>query len=490
MIEGMKVYLCLPVAALPPLPVSAIPARARRMASGTGHRQLLTPFILHEVLEPRLPKDGAALLALTAEDLYPGQGWQFVFGQASIRDRVGVWSIARLGNPDGDQETFRLCLVRALGTAVHETCHMFSMLHCTAYECCMCGSNSLEEADQLPLWLCPECAAKLCHAAEADPMARYLGMEAYCRRNGLQREAAFYKRSAEVLARASGMAAKPGPRGAIIPSMTKLPPIILPNGVQVPALGFGTWQIPEGPVARKAVACALEAGYRHVDTARGYGNEKSVGRAIRESGIPREEIFVTSKLPAEEKDPGRVRASFERTMEALGLEVLDLYLIHAPWPWERIGLDCMAQNKAIWKVFEALYREGRVRAIGVSNFNAGELAQILEVAEVPPMADQIRFWIGDTQPEVTAFCRDAGIAVEAYSPLATGRLLGSPQLAAMAERLGVSPAQVCIRYVLQKGHVALPKSVTPERIRQNLAMDFTLDLADMVMLDRLPNAVR
>lgn len=200
-VEGMGLYLCLPVTVLSAKPTSAIPARARRTTKESGEMQFLTTYILHELLEPNLPDDAAACIALTATDLWPGKGWNFVFGQASIQDRIGVWSIARLGFPDAGAEPFRLCLLRALGTAVHETCHMFSFSHCTAYECAMCGSNSLGEGDRHPLWLCPQCLAKLCYAVHADPVVRYRGLEGFCKRNGLLAEAAFYQRSAEVLER-------------------------------------------------------------------------------------------------------------------------------------------------------------------------------------------------------------------------------------------------------------------------------------------------
>jgi len=194
-VEGMEAYLCLPVKTLPALPRSAIPDRARRTLGSTGEQQFLTTYIMYEVLKPRLPADGLACIALTAEDLWAGEAWNFVFGQASIQDRVGVWSLARLGYPDQGDQPFNLCLVRALGTAVHETCHMLSMRHCTAFECAMCGSNSLEEGDRHPFWLCPVCLAKLCHAVKADPVARYRRLEAFCRENGLAEEAAFYRLS-------------------------------------------------------------------------------------------------------------------------------------------------------------------------------------------------------------------------------------------------------------------------------------------------------
>jgi diketogulonate reductase-like aldo/keto reductase len=152
----------------------------------------------------------------------------------------------------------------------------------------------------------------------------------------------------------------------------------LSNGLRMPKIGFGTWQITDASEAYGATSAALACGYRHIDTARVYGNEESVGRAVRDSGIPRSEVFITSKLPAEIKDAEEALASFETTMEAIGLDYLDCYLIHAPWPWHDIGRDCAAGNKAIWQAFEAIYRSGRAKAIGVSNFNVSDLEAILE----------------------------------------------------------------------------------------------------------------
>jgi diketogulonate reductase-like aldo/keto reductase len=152
----------------------------------------------------------------------------------------------------------------------------------------------------------------------------------------------------------------------------------LSNGLRMPKIGFGTWQITDASEAYGATSAALACGYRHIDTARVYGNEESVGRAVRDSGIPRSEVFITSKLPAEIKDAEEALASFETTMEAIGLDYLDCYLVHAPWPWHDIGRDCAAGNTAIWQAFEAIYRSGRAKAIGVSNFNVSDLEAILE----------------------------------------------------------------------------------------------------------------
>jgi diketogulonate reductase-like aldo/keto reductase len=259
----------------------------------------------------------------------------------------------------------------------------------------------------------------------------------------------------------------------------------LSNGLPMPKIGFGTWQITDAAEAYGATSSALEFGYRHIDTARVYGNEESVGAALRDSGVPRSEVFVTSKLPAEIKDPDEALASFETTMAATGLDYLDCYLIHAPWPWHDIGRDCTAGNKAVWETLEAIYRSGRARSIGLSNFSVNDLKAILDGCSTRPMVNQIRYFIGHTQEEVVGFCRSEGIQVTAYSPLATGRILRHPHIRAVAERYGKSVAQLCIRYVLQQGVGPLPKSAQAKRIRENANVDFEISSADMALLDGL-----
>jgi archaemetzincin len=192
--ELLGVYFELPVKTQKALPLSVIPARARRTHPHWGHRQILSTYVLERVLRPRFPHDACVYLGLTTSDLWPGEGWSFVFGQASLRDRVGVWSIYRNGDPTAGAESFRLCLRRTLKTAAHETCHMFSMQHCILYECNMCGSNHLAEADRQPLALCPHCLAKLCHATGANPERRYVNLITFCRTNGLAAEQDFYQR--------------------------------------------------------------------------------------------------------------------------------------------------------------------------------------------------------------------------------------------------------------------------------------------------------
>lgn len=195
--EFMSDYFGLRSVILDALPLSVIPKSAQRVHPGWGDRQVLTGYVLDRVLKPRLPKDAAALIAFTASDLWPGEGWNFVFGQASLRDRVGVWSIYRNGNADGAPDEFRICLLRTLKTATHETGHMFGMEHCIAYECNLCGSNSREESDGRPLEVCPECAAKVWWATGANPVARYEKLAAFCETNGLKPEGELYRRLIE-----------------------------------------------------------------------------------------------------------------------------------------------------------------------------------------------------------------------------------------------------------------------------------------------------
>lgn len=199
--EFVRHYFGLEVKTNDVLALSEIPARAMRRHPSDGMEQILTTYVLDHLLDPRLPDDAAAYVALTASDLWPGEGWNFVFGEASITQRVGVWSIYRHGDPDKNEAGFRLCLLRTLKTATHEIAHMFSLLHCTAYECNMCGSNSLEESDRGPLALCPECLAKVCWATGCDPVKRYRALAAFCNKHGLSAETAFYEQAIALLDR-------------------------------------------------------------------------------------------------------------------------------------------------------------------------------------------------------------------------------------------------------------------------------------------------
>lgn len=252
----------------------------------------------------------------------------------------------------------------------------------------------------------------------------------------------------------------------------------LSNGVKIPCIGFGTWKAPDGEVAASSVKAAIESGYRHIDTAAGYDNEGSVGKGIKESGISREEIFVTSKVKNSERGYKTTLAAFDKTMTDLGLDYLDLYLIH--WPasfsrfedWEQINLDT-------WRAMTELHKAGKIRSIGVSNFMPHHLKALMET-EVAPMVNQIEFHPGQMQPETVDFCKKNNILVEAWSPLGSGRMLENPTLTEIAAKYGKSVAQLCVRWCLQNGTLPLPKSVTPSRIKENGEIfDFTLDDEDM-----------
>ncbi|MBQ7344328.1 MAG: aldo/keto reductase [Clostridia bacterium] len=257
------------------------------------------------------------------------------------------------------------------------------------------------------------------------------------------------------------------------------------NGVKIPKVGFGTWQVKDGDEAYQSTLWALEAGYRHIDTAHAYGNEESVGRAVRDSGIPREEIFITTKLPSHIKTYEGAKAYFTESLKSLGLEYLDLYLIHAPWPWSNIGEDCTEGNIEAWRAMVELYNEGKVRAIGVSNFAVKDIVALTEATGVKPMANQIRYFIGNRQDAITDYCQANDILIEAYSPLATGEIASHEKLRPIAEKYGVSIPRLCIRYCLEKGTLPLPKSVHKERIEANIDLDFTIEKEDIDYLDSI-----
>ena len=261
--------------------------------------------------------------------------------------------------------------------------------------------------------------------------------------------------------------------------------VTLSTGAAMPVVGFGTWLLEDGRECYDAVSTALQTGYRHIDTARAYRNEASVGRAMRDSGIPRDEIFVTSKLPAEAKDLDTARREFETTMSEIGLDHIDLYLVHAPWPWDQIGKDCREENKVVWGFMEECLASGRVRAIGVSNFARSDLDSLLPACQVVPMVDQIRWFVGLDTSDTVAACREHDIVVEAYSPFAHGQIVDHPELVTIAERYGVSAPQLSVRYLLQRGAVVLPKATSPEHIRQNAQLDFVISDDDLAVLDAM-----
>ncbi len=260
----------------------------------------------------------------------------------------------------------------------------------------------------------------------------------------------------------------------------------LNNDTKIPVIGFGTWQIPDGTQAYDATALALKNGYRHIDTAFVYGNEASVGKAIKDSGIDRKEIFLTTKLPADVKTYEGALQAFEASMTLLDTEYVDLYIIHAPWPWTDPGSDHTEGNILAWKALEEIYKSGRAKAIGVSNFSIKDIQAILDNGTIVPAVNQIRFHVGDAEKEdVTIFCQSKGIIIEAYSPLASGRILDEPRVKAIADKYGKTVAQICIAYTLQRGTVTLPKSTHEEYIIQNADVDFIIDDEDMDFFNTL-----
>ncbi|MGI2326797.1 aldo/keto reductase [Planococcus sp. YIM B11945] len=256
------------------------------------------------------------------------------------------------------------------------------------------------------------------------------------------------------------------------------------NGVEIPNIGFGTWQIPNEE-AFDAVTIALKNGYTHIDTALAYQNEENVGKAIKSFELPREDVFITSKLPAQIKGYDETFKAFNETLSNLGVDYLDLYLIHAPWPWDEIGKDCTEENIQSWKAMEKLYNDGKIRAIGVSNFSETDIQALLDACDIVPMANQIPFYIGRDQESLLAFCNERNILVEAYSPLATGQILNSPVIVEMADKYGVTPAQLCIRYCLERGTLPLPKSTNEDRIIENSQLDFQISADDLDKLNAI-----
>ena len=243
----------------------------------------------------------------------------------------------------------------------------------------------------------------------------------------------------------------------------------LNNGVSIPVLGFGTWKAENGEVAYQAVLEALKAGYRHIDTAAIYKNEESVGRAIRDSGIPRQEIFVTTKLWNTIHSYDETRHAFEESMEKLGLDYLDLYLIHWPNPKPlRENDEWKTRNAEVWRAMEDLYKEGKIRAIGVSNFLPHHLDALLETARIIPAVNQVRLAPGVYQEEVVDYCREKGILLEAWGPFGQGELFDKTEVQEIADKYGKSVAQIALAWSLAEGFLPLPKSVTASRIQSNL----------------------
>ncbi|MGY1737334.1 aldo/keto reductase [Geodermatophilus sp. SYSU D00684] len=266
--------------------------------------------------------------------------------------------------------------------------------------------------------------------------------------------------------------------------MATVPTIRLNNGVEIPQLGFGVFQIPPDQTV-EATRTALEVGYRHIDTAEMYGNEKEVGQAVRESGIDRSEVFVTSKLNNGYHRRDDALRAFDQTMADLGLEYLDLFLIH--WPLPTIDVDYVET----WKAMEEIYAGGRCRSIGVSNFNPHHLRRLFSETEVRPAVNQIEVHPYLANDEVRAFDAEHEIVTEAWSPIAQGKVLDDPAIVAIAEKLDRTPAQVVLRWHVQRGDVVFPKSVTRARVEENFALfDFELDEGQMATITGLDRGER
>ncbi|WP_318531111.1 aldo/keto reductase [Lapidilactobacillus bayanensis] len=259
----------------------------------------------------------------------------------------------------------------------------------------------------------------------------------------------------------------------------------LNNGVKIPVVGFGTWQTPDGNIAESSVLAALNAGYHHIDTAAAYGNQESVGRGIRKSGVSREEIFVTTKLWNKDHGYQAAKQAIDRSLMELGLDYLDLYLIHWPNPvdfrehWQETNADS-------WRAMEEAVNAGKIRAIGVSNFRAKHLDELYKTATVKPTVNQIYLNPSDLQPEVTSYNEAHNLLSEAYSPLGTGRIFKIAELQEIANNYGKTIAQVVLRWSLQHGFLPLPKSVHADRIKENAQLfDFELSAADIKIIDSL-----
>lgn len=260
----------------------------------------------------------------------------------------------------------------------------------------------------------------------------------------------------------------------------------LANGVQIPKLGLGTWFIGDDQAAQ-AVYTAAKLGYRLIDTAQAYGNERGVGEGVRSCGVPREELFVASKVAAELKTYDAAARSIDETLEKMGLDYLDQMIIHSPQPWSefRVEKRYFEENIAVWRALEDAQAAGKVRVIGVSNFLKDDLENLLGSCRVRPMVNQILLHISNTDLGLVEFCRDQGIQVEAYSPIAHGEALKNPAIAALAKKYGVSAAQLCIRYAIELGTVALPKTANPDHMADNADVNFTISREDMEVLKNM-----
>jgi diketogulonate reductase-like aldo/keto reductase len=261
----------------------------------------------------------------------------------------------------------------------------------------------------------------------------------------------------------------------------------LSNGVEIPKLGLGTWFISDQDVVQ-AVKDGAEIGYRHIDTAQAYQNERGVGDGVRASGVTRYDMFVTTKLAAEVKSYQGAVPAIDQSLQTMGLDYIDMMIIHSPQPWRQFGAEerYFEGNREAWRALEEAYKGGKLRAIGVSNFEKADLDNILESGSVSPMVNQILVHISNTPHELIQYTQDKGILVEAYSPVAHGELLKNQGVAEIAKAYGVTIPQLGIRYVLQLGLLALPKTANPEHMKNNADVDFVISDADMDRLKNVP----
>jgi diketogulonate reductase-like aldo/keto reductase len=260
---------------------------------------------------------------------------------------------------------------------------------------------------------------------------------------------------------------------------------LLDNGVEIPKIGFGTWLI-KNEDAAKAVEDAIKVGYRHIDSAEGYGNEEGVGQGVRASSLAREDIFITTKLRAEIKDYDQAVAAIEESLQKLDLGYIDLMIIHAPKPWPEMGNPDADRyyegNLSAWRALEEAYEAGKIRAIGVSNFDQDDLKNILDHGKIKPVINQVKAHIGQTPLDLIDYAREHDILTEAYSPLGHGDMLHDAHIQKMADKYGVSIAQLGMRYLLQLGTLPLPKSMNPEHMAANAQLDFEIAPEDMAIL--------
>ena len=258
----------------------------------------------------------------------------------------------------------------------------------------------------------------------------------------------------------------------------------LVNGVEVPRLALGTWLLDDDKAA-DAVRAAIKLGYRHIDTAQAYGNEKGVGEGVRASGVDRKEIFITSKVAAEHKTYEEAAAGINKTLATMGLDYIDMMIIHSPQPWTEVNQSdnrYIEGNREAWRALEDAYKAGRIRAIGVSNFIREDIDNLWEGCEIKPMVNQVLCHISNTPLDLIEYCQSKGIIMEAYSPVAHGEAMKNEKIAEMADKYGVSIPQLCIRYDIQLGMVVLPKTANLEHMKTNADVDFVISDEDMELL--------